>query len=104
MTYRTDSDIPNLYGKLVPTSKRAKIAAQNGSWLQYDPEKRPPNVSPNEERTQDIAWMVSHCQTNSHREKVVNKLRQATNLTIDIYGKCGDREHRLKPETSDQIG
>lgn len=47
--------------------------------------------------------MVSHCKTDSKREEVVGRLSDLTNLTIDIYGKCGDREHRLPPETSDDM-
>ena len=44
--------------------------------------------------------MVSHCATPSKREVVVNRLKSITNLTVDIFGGCGDQEHRLPPETS----
>ena len=48
--------------------------------------------------------MVSHCQTVSKREVIVNKLKSVTNLTIEIYGKCADKEHRLPPETTGVLG
>ena len=46
--------------------------------------------------------MVSHCDTLSKREKYVDKLRKATNLTIDVLGKCG--KDVLGSETSKSLG
>ena len=40
-------------------------------------------------KTKDIAWIVSHCETDSKREAFVEKLQNLTSLQIDIYGKCG---------------
>ena len=40
-------------------------------------------------KKKDIAWIVSHCETDSKREAFVEKLQNLTSLQIDIYGKCG---------------
>ena len=33
-----------------------------------------------------IAWMVSHCNTSSHRDEYVAELRKY--IQLDVYGKC----------------
>ena len=48
-------------------------------------------------RKKDIAWIVSHCETESHREDYVNALKNSSKLSqnslkVDIFGKCGDLE------------
>lgn len=38
-------------------------------------------------KTNNIAWVVSHCQTQSKREAYVRELSKY--IDVDIYGKCG---------------
>jgi hypothetical protein len=33
-------------------------------------------------KTKDIAWIVSHCETDSHREVYVDALKNATSLQV----------------------
>ena len=47
------------------------------------------NITELSKRQKDIAWVVSHCHTPSHREQYVEKMKQQRSLQIDIFGKCG---------------
>ena len=38
-------------------------------------------------RRKKIAWLVSHCETNSEREKYAKELSRY--IPVDVYGKCG---------------
>lgn len=85
MTYRQDSDIFNGYGKFIPISQKAKEAFEKGQWMV--PEGHYGSWSPT--RSKDIAWIVSHCETDSKRESLAKEWNSISNLTIDLYGKCG---------------
>ena len=50
------------------------------------------------QRTKDIAWMVSHCKTNSKREDYVSEMQKFDQLQVDIYGKCGNLSQPSKTE------
>jgi alpha-1,3-fucosyltransferase len=90
MTYRMDSDIPLLYGRILPKETaprtpqeimRYREMAKNissSSWLKSELRNK----------TKTIAWMVSHCQTHSQREAYVEELRKY--IDVDIYGTCGN--------------
>lgn len=75
MTYRFDSDIPLSYGRIKALSKPSKM--QHAS-----------SVIKSHNKTNNlVAWMVSHCQTDSRREDYVKELK--LHIGIDIYGDCG---------------
>ena len=40
---------------------------------------------------------MSHCETDSHRERYVDALRNATSLKIDVFGECGKENLKLPP-------
>ncbi|KAK7095321.1 alpha-(1,3)-fucosyltransferase C-like [Littorina saxatilis] len=69
MHYRFDSDIVDLYGKLVkrnpPVKNYTAILAK---------------------KTKFAAWMVSHCDTHGRREKYIKLLRDF--IPVDAYGGC----------------
>ena len=73
MTYSEHSDVPLPYGalKLKP--------------LDTVPQRNYQAIAEN--KTRDAIWIVSHCQTNSKREKYVDILKHY--IDIDILGKCG---------------
>ena len=77
MTYSEHSDLPLPYGAL-------KVKSINTM-----PQRNYLAVSKN--KTKDALWIVSHCKTESEREKYVDILKQY--LNIDILGKCGRRWH-----------
>ena len=73
MTYSKHSDLPLPYGALelkpidrVPVRNYLAIAKN---------------------KTKDAIWIVSHCRTQSKREKYVDILKQYVN--IDVLGRCG---------------
>lgn len=39
-------------------------------------------------KTRNVAWFVSHCETQSQRENYVKELQKY--IDVDIYGKCGN--------------
>ena len=57
-------------------------------------------------KSKDIAWIVSHCNSSSHREDYVNSMKNLTDssLKIDIFGKCGNfKVHDFKNDKKDEI-
>ena len=69
-TYRTDADIHLSYGTYV--KKDGKQVGQKD----YSSGK-----------TKMVAWIVSHCTSESRREEYVDELKKY--IQVDIYGKCG---------------
>ncbi|XP_063414149.1 4-galactosyl-N-acetylglucosaminide 3-alpha-L-fucosyltransferase FUT6-like [Mytilus trossulus] len=72
MSYRPESDITLPFGVL--TKK------ENPNKLNY--------TKIFQAKQKDIAWIVSHCGTNSRREDYVKELQKYIN--VDIYGECGN--------------
>ncbi|CAC5375203.1 FUT-1 [Mytilus coruscus] len=71
MTYRQDSDVFSPYSVV---KARKGISRNNYSDIF-------------KEKTNDIVWVVSHCDTVSKRERYVNEMQKIIN--IDILGGCG---------------
>ena len=82
MTYRTDSDIPFLYGRIIPEESAPRTVEEVMSLRAKASSRSPSN------KTKTIAWMVSHCDTDSQREKYVEQLKKY--IRVDIYGGCGN--------------
>ena len=74
VTYRTDSDVV-----LTPKYRRKASDAR------MDRHERPSHMAAN--KTRLVAWFVSNCKTDSHREDFVQELRET--VTIDVFGSCG---------------
>ena len=85
MTYKLDSDIHLVYGRV-----HAKLSApgnaiqvqrminQTHSWSN--------NYSFN--KTRSVVWMVSNCRANNKRETYVSELSKY--IDVDVYGQCGN--------------
>ncbi|XP_048247331.1 4-galactosyl-N-acetylglucosaminide 3-alpha-L-fucosyltransferase FUT5-like isoform X3 [Haliotis rufescens] len=71
MTYRSDSDIFYPYGRV----------NRRGDFLTTD------YTSLAEKKTKKVAWVVSHCETDSKREDYVRLLKQ--HIGVDTFGMCG---------------
>jgi alpha-1,3-fucosyltransferase len=80
MSYRQDADIQLPYGTIRPLQEREKPGRR---WKRI----RTMNESKNGSSA-IVAWMVSHCSTDSKREDYVKELRKF--IDVDIYGKCGN--------------
>ncbi|XP_059176631.1 4-galactosyl-N-acetylglucosaminide 3-alpha-L-fucosyltransferase FUT5-like [Physella acuta] len=75
LTFRLDSDIPQLYGTLERL---------------YDvPKKNYDQIYSS--KTFQAAWFVSHCRTGSLRAQYVERMRSI--LDVHIFGRCGDGNH-----------
>ena len=96
-TYKRDSVIPFLYGKVVPkdtSPEELNDVLQDTSNVEWKPVPKeiPKSISNSDlsHKTKGILWMVSHCETDSRREEYVKKLEgHLSTLKIDILGKCG---------------
>ena len=75
MTYRFDSDIPLSYGRLIRRLQSEEEEIQSAA------------AAVVAGKTKMVAWMVSHCLTDSRRGDYVNELK--LHLPVDIYGDCG---------------
>ena len=102
MTYRQDSDIHYPFGWIVPKeSNKSYLPTIDdiGAWDHWDTfdlgkfslsmKQNPKYIQSSANRTQGIAWIVSHCNSESDRERYVNELRKY--IDVDIFGKCGER-------------
>ena len=82
MTYRLDSDIPFNYGLFVP--------------LQH-PNEEEMNKDRYSLKTKSAVWMVSNCDTASHRDIYVSELQKY--IDVDIIGECNKGKTSLDSET-----
>ena len=99
MTYRLDSDIPIPYGwivpKLVPAFHVPSIR-EKGKWEpSYNPRLFVDSLRAKSSkffalahRPRGAAWLVSHCNSDSERERYVNELSK--HMQVDIFGQCGN--------------
>jgi len=73
INYRWDSDIPRPYGY----------------FLKYEPEPPLPRVEKNYagNKTKQVAWFVSNCNTSNNRSEYAVKLSK--HISVDIFGDCG---------------
>lgn len=82
MTYRLDSDIPLIYGRIVAKDSAPKTKEQIADLIRLAG-----LVNKVEDKTRLVAWMVSHCETDGRREDYVKELQR--HINVDIYGQCG---------------
>jgi alpha-1,3-fucosyltransferase len=86
MTYRMDSDIRLLYGRIIPKENAPRTPEEISNLRERARVSSPPDAVRN--KTKTVAWMVSHCDTHSQRETYVKELLKYIN--VDIYGRCGN--------------
>ena len=84
MTYRRKADVLLIYGRVTPKDSAPKTRIQVERLIKetHKWNKTWPN------KTKSVAWMVSHCKTDSRRETYVKELRKY--IDVDVYGTCGD--------------
>ncbi|KAH3856939.1 hypothetical protein DPMN_099534 [Dreissena polymorpha] len=100
ITYRKDSDIWMPYGHIIPRyQSKAKFLEK----LESGTCDRIPEVASTVEvfqdkpyneifknKTEHILWIVSHCKTQSKREKYVKEMQKFTK--VDIFGACSGKK------------
>ncbi|KZS16765.1 putative Alpha--fucosyltransferase C [Daphnia magna] len=105
MTYRTDADIPLLYGRIIPKETAPRTAEDTNRRREIFRNRMSPKSWRN--KTKTAAWMVSHCNTHSQREKYVKELSKY--IDVDTYGQCGnfscarDILHHSDPQCYDML-
>lgn len=82
MTYSSRSDIRYHYGNIIPLPSAPVKNFPLKKYLQAT--RNGDNFAKG--KTKLVAWFVSHCYTQSRREKYVTILRQY--IPVDIYGGC----------------
>lgn len=82
MSYAAHSDIRYHYGEVVPLSTAPQNEVALSSYRRAA--RQAENYA--QGKTGLVAWFVSHCYTQSRREKYVALLRQY--IPVDIYGGC----------------
>ncbi|XP_046456185.1 alpha-(1,3)-fucosyltransferase C-like [Daphnia pulex] len=92
MTYRMDSDIRFLYGRIRPKPSAPKTmeeteARMKESTRQLMLNKRQINRG-KKKKKKLVAAMISHCTTDGQREKYVKQLKK--HVKVDVYGWCDD--------------
>ncbi len=85
MTYRLDSDIPFIYGRITPKESAPTSPEQMTNLIKQATDQKTLNRAKNKLKL--VAWMVSHCTTDGRREEYVKQMQKYIN--IDIYGDCG---------------
>ncbi|XP_076170595.1 alpha-(1,3)-fucosyltransferase fut-5 [Ptiloglossa arizonensis] len=76
MTYRTDSDVPVPYGRVI---SRSFVNSQDENF---------PKSSIQKLKTKLVAVMGSNCAGTNGRWNYINKLKSILGKDLDIYGKC----------------
>ena len=99
-TYRTSADLYMPIGTFVPKNSKSLDGIIGQTWQKIPSRNATPlDIVPLNNRSKEIAWIVSHCQTENHREKYVQELKDLGSLPIDIFGKCG--KHLEFPKRED---
>ena len=100
MTYRIDSDIPTPYGyryihKRFSMSNKRQSSNKTGvfgqlfNFTQFSASlQSKPELFALARRPGAIAWMSSHCNTDSDRERYIGELRK--HIPVDIFGACSE--------------
>ena len=102
MTYRLDSDIYLGYGSFI--NKTTNQIIKPDYFFDFDEENHVVRnltefgLTELVERTKDIAWLVSHCNTNIKREDYVKEMKKFKGLHIDIYGGCASNMSSTIPK------
>jgi alpha-1,3-fucosyltransferase len=86
MSYRLNSDIRLLYGRIEPKSTAPKTLEETKKLIKATNVPSVKNFA--NKKTLLVAWMVSHCNTPGLRETYVRRLSKL--IKIDVYGKCGN--------------
>ena len=110
MTYRLDSDVPMPYGRVVPKRQKFTYVPYLHELKEWDhtydsaefaaslKTKRSKDFRALAHRPRAVAWIASHCNTGSDRERYVNELRR--HIQVDIFGLCGNGRCQNCPENN----
>ena len=87
MSYRLNSDVQLLYGRVLPGPTAPKTPEETQKMIEETHLPSAKNYATNKTRP-SVVWMASHCDTNSLRETYVRQLSKF--IPVDVYGGCGN--------------
>ncbi len=94
MTFRLDSDILYLYGKILDIDTNHKISPDPkgySRWISPDPKYNVSSLYIDKIKKPRVGQFTSHCKTFSHREVLIEKLKKY--IDVHVYGRC-NKEYR----------
>ncbi|KAI9558733.1 hypothetical protein GHT06_015522 [Daphnia sinensis] len=86
MSYKLNSDVLLLYGRIRPGPKAPTNLADTHKMMEEMHLQSARNYAAN--KTRQVVWMASHCNTKSLRETYVRELSKF--ISVDVYGGCGN--------------
>ena len=86
MSYKLNSDIQLLYGRITPGPTAPRTSQELQKLIKETHLPSTMNYSVN--KTRPVVWMVSHCSTDSSRDTYVQELGRF--IPVDVYGRCGN--------------
>jgi alpha-1,3-fucosyltransferase len=87
MTYRMDSDVRLLYGRILPKPSAPKTSQEIEARIRESTQQLTLNRrKDNRKKKKLVAAMISHCTTDGQREKYINQLRK--HIKVDVFGWC----------------
>jgi alpha-1,3-fucosyltransferase len=91
MTYRMDSDVRLLYGRIHPKPSAPKTIEETEARIRESTHqlmlnRRKHNRRRNKKKL--VVAMISHCTTDGQREKYIRQLRK--HIVIDVFGWCDE--------------
>ena len=85
MSYRLDSDVLLVYGRVRPINASVQDPHVVRRFIR-ETHTSTKNYAKN--KTKSVAWMATHCSTNGKRETYVEELKKY--IDVDVYGGCGN--------------
>jgi alpha-1,3-fucosyltransferase len=86
MSYRHNSDIQFLYGRILPGPSAPRTRAETQKLIKATHRSSAKNYAAN--KVHLVAWMATHCESPSLRETYVRQLSKF--IPVDVYGGCGN--------------
>lgn len=86
MSYRLNSEVHLLYGRIEPMPTAPKTREQAAKLMALF--RARPNKNYAKNKSNLAVWMASHCTTPSLREQYVGQLKKF--IPVDVYGACGN--------------
>jgi alpha-1,3-fucosyltransferase len=86
MSYKLNSDIPFLYGRVLPGPTAPKTLGEAHKMIEETHLRSAKNYAAN--KSHPVVWMASHCPTKHLREEYVRQL--SNYIPVDVYGQCGN--------------
>jgi alpha-1,3-fucosyltransferase len=85
MSYRNNSDILFLYGRILPGPSAPKTRAETRKLIEATHRPSAKNYAAN--KVHLVAWMATQCETPGLRETYIRQLGKF--IPLDVYGPCG---------------